>query len=60
VHLGQLGDEPGLELGPELDEQALGGLGQVLGGSGEDVEGRRLVDGGGVGRGLGQLLLGGS
>ena len=35
VHLGQFGDEPGLEFRPELDEQLLGGLGEILGGPGE-------------------------
>ena len=58
VHLGQLGDEPGLELRPELDEQLLGGLGEVLGGPGEDVERLGLVGRGGVGGGPGQALLG--
>ncbi len=58
VHLGQLGDDPGLKLGPKLDEQFLHRLRQVVAGLRQVLQGVELVVGGGLGRGLRQVPLG--
>ena len=58
VHLGQVGDQAGLELDAELHEQPLDGTEQVIASLGQHVERGRLVIGRRSGRGLAQALLG--